>query len=124
MSFDAWVVGLGLSRVLIELGLMASPWAYWRDGGDDLIDVYLCTCFSHGGSWREGRGRQRGLNFGDEAARLDPGNQSYRAESPPRGYDRISRLFTGWCCPPFRLRASNAAAAGDTHRRWQILCCR
>jgi uncharacterized protein len=28
MSFDAWVVGFGLSRVLIELGLVASPWAY------------------------------------------------------------------------------------------------
>ena len=28
MSFDAWVVGFGLSRVLIELRLMESPWAY------------------------------------------------------------------------------------------------
>jgi len=28
MSFDAWVVGFGLSRVLIDLNLMASPWAY------------------------------------------------------------------------------------------------
>jgi uncharacterized protein len=28
MSFDAWVVGFGLSRVLIELNLMESPWAY------------------------------------------------------------------------------------------------
>jgi len=28
MSFDAWVVGFGLSRVLMELNLMASPWAY------------------------------------------------------------------------------------------------
>jgi len=28
MSFDAWVVGFGLSRVLIELNLMTSPWAY------------------------------------------------------------------------------------------------
>src|SRR5581483_3771379 len=28
MSFDAWVVGFGLSRVLIELGLVASPQAY------------------------------------------------------------------------------------------------
>src|SRR5262249_23500300 len=28
MSFDAWVVGFGLSRVLIELNMMASPWAY------------------------------------------------------------------------------------------------
>src|SRR5258708_14331654 len=28
MSFDAWVVGFGFSRVLIELNLMESPWAY------------------------------------------------------------------------------------------------
>jgi uncharacterized protein len=28
MSFDAWVVGFGLSRVLIELNLFAGPWAY------------------------------------------------------------------------------------------------
>src|SRR5438445_3689450 len=28
MSFDAWVVGFGLSRVLIDLKLMESPWAY------------------------------------------------------------------------------------------------
>ena len=28
MSFDAWVVGFGLSRTLIELGVLASPQAY------------------------------------------------------------------------------------------------
>jgi uncharacterized membrane protein YfcA len=28
MSFDAWVVGFGLSRVLLDLKLMESPWAY------------------------------------------------------------------------------------------------
>src|SRR6201981_3550448 len=28
MSFDAWVVGFGFSRVLIDLKLMQSPWAY------------------------------------------------------------------------------------------------
>jgi hypothetical protein len=28
MSFDAWVVGFGLSRVLIELKLLGAPWAY------------------------------------------------------------------------------------------------
>ncbi len=28
MSFDAWVVGFGLSRTLIEIGLMESPSAY------------------------------------------------------------------------------------------------
>ncbi|MBI1824103.1 MAG: sulfite exporter TauE/SafE family protein [Nitrospirae bacterium] len=28
MSFDAWFVGFGLSRVLIQLNLLQSPWAY------------------------------------------------------------------------------------------------
>lgn len=28
MSFDAWVVGFGFSRVLIEVALVESPWAY------------------------------------------------------------------------------------------------
>lgn len=28
MSFDAWVIGFGLSRVVIELELMTSPAAY------------------------------------------------------------------------------------------------
>src|SRR5438552_4744289 len=28
MSFDAWVVGFGLSRVVIDLKMMESPWAY------------------------------------------------------------------------------------------------
>ncbi|MDI3562419.1 sulfite exporter TauE/SafE family protein [Bradyrhizobium sp. Arg816] len=28
MSFDAWVVGFGFSRVLIEVNLLGSPWAY------------------------------------------------------------------------------------------------
>jgi len=45
MSFDAWVVGFGLSRVLIELGLMASPWAYSVMAVTILIDVYLLVVF-------------------------------------------------------------------------------
>jgi uncharacterized membrane protein YfcA len=45
MSFDAWVVGFGLSRVLIELGLMASPWAYSVMAVTILIDVYLLYVF-------------------------------------------------------------------------------
>ncbi len=28
MSFDAWIVGFGLSRVLIDVRLLDSPWAY------------------------------------------------------------------------------------------------
>ncbi|KRQ00104.1 sulfite exporter TauE/SafE family protein [Bradyrhizobium manausense] len=45
MSFDAWVVGFGLSRVLIELNLAASPWAYSVMAGTILIDVYLLYVF-------------------------------------------------------------------------------
>ncbi len=45
MSFDAWVVGFGLSRVLIELELMASPWAYGVMAVTILIDVYLLVVF-------------------------------------------------------------------------------
>jgi uncharacterized protein len=45
MSFDAWVVGFGLSRVLIELNLMASPWAYSVMAATILIDVYLLYVF-------------------------------------------------------------------------------
>jgi uncharacterized membrane protein YfcA len=45
MSFDAWVVGFGLSRVLIELGLVASPWAYSVMAVTILIDAYLLYVF-------------------------------------------------------------------------------
>jgi uncharacterized membrane protein YfcA len=45
MSFDAWVVGFGLSRVLIELDLIASPWAYGVLAGTILIDAYLLYIF-------------------------------------------------------------------------------
>jgi len=45
MSFDAWVVGFGLSRVLIDLKLMESPWAYGAMGITILIDSYLLYIF-------------------------------------------------------------------------------
>jgi hypothetical protein len=45
MSFDAWVVGFGLSRVLIELDLMASPWAYSVMLVTILIDAYMLYVF-------------------------------------------------------------------------------
>jgi uncharacterized protein len=45
MSFDAWVVGFGLSRVLIELNLMKSPWAYCVMAVTILIDLYLLYIF-------------------------------------------------------------------------------
>ncbi len=45
MSFDAWVVGFGLSRVLIELGLLISPWAYGVMAATILVDLYLLYFF-------------------------------------------------------------------------------
>jgi uncharacterized protein len=48
MSFDAWVVGFGLSRVLIELGLVESPWAYGVMAATILIDGCLLYVFFSG----------------------------------------------------------------------------
>jgi hypothetical protein len=45
MSFDAWVVGFGLSRVLIELELVASPWAYAVMAATILVDSCLLYVF-------------------------------------------------------------------------------
>jgi hypothetical protein len=45
MSFDAWVVGFGFSRALIELNLVESPWAYGVMAITILIDVYLLYIF-------------------------------------------------------------------------------
>jgi uncharacterized membrane protein YfcA len=45
MSFDAWVVGFGLSRVLTELNLIASPWAYGVMVATILIDCCLLYRF-------------------------------------------------------------------------------
>src|SRR5439155_855359 len=45
MSFDAWVVGFGLSRVLIDLKLMESPWAYSVMVLAIVIDSYLLYVF-------------------------------------------------------------------------------
>jgi len=45
MSFDAWVVGFGFSRALIELNLVESPWAYSVMAITILIDVYLLYIF-------------------------------------------------------------------------------
>ena len=45
MSFDAWVGGFGLSRVLIELKLLGGPWAYSVMAITILIDSYLLYVF-------------------------------------------------------------------------------
>jgi uncharacterized membrane protein YfcA len=45
MSFDAWVVAFGLSRVLIELHMLASPWAYAVFAATIVIDAFLLYRF-------------------------------------------------------------------------------
>lgn len=45
MSFDAWVVGFGLSRVLIELKFIESPWAYLAMAATMVVDCYLLYLF-------------------------------------------------------------------------------
>src|SRR5882757_10250356 len=45
MSFDAWVVGFGFSRVSIDLNLMESPWAYGVLVITLLIDACLLYVF-------------------------------------------------------------------------------
>jgi len=45
MSFDAWVVGFGLSRVLIELKLADAPYAYAVMAAAALIDAWLLYVF-------------------------------------------------------------------------------
>jgi uncharacterized membrane protein YfcA len=45
MSFDAWVVGFGLSRVFIDLNLIDVPWAYSVMVVTILIDAYLLYLF-------------------------------------------------------------------------------
>src|SRR5215469_10324840 len=45
MSFDAWVVGFGLSRTLIELNLMQTPWAYSVMVATIMVDLCLLYRF-------------------------------------------------------------------------------
>jgi uncharacterized membrane protein YfcA len=45
MSFDAWVVGFGLSRVLMELSLVPGPEAYGFMAATILIDLWLLYVF-------------------------------------------------------------------------------
>ena len=49
MSFDAWVVGFGLSRLLNELGLVAGPAAYTVLVVTALIDTWLLYRFFSAG---------------------------------------------------------------------------
>ena len=64
MSFDAWVVGFGLSRVLIDLKLMESPWAYSVMVLAIVIDSYLLYVFFTKG--RPAARRSEGVNSDGE----------------------------------------------------------
>ena len=48
MSFDAWIVGFGLSKVLVDLGLAVSPWGYLVLATVVMIDMALLTAFFNG----------------------------------------------------------------------------
>ena len=85
MSFDAWVVGFGFSRVLIELNLVQSPWAYAVLVLTFLIDGYLLYIFF----------TRRAASRRSEKALLKPGADNRIASDmtePP--YDPLARLNT------------------------------
>jgi uncharacterized membrane protein YfcA len=63
MSFDAWVVGFGLSRTLIEMGIMASPMAYSVLATTLAIDAVLLSRYFG----LVGGGRQPGIAQPSEA---------------------------------------------------------
>jgi hypothetical protein len=48
MSFDAWIVGFGLSKVLVSVGLVVSPGAYLVLAVVVGIDAMLLTSFFNG----------------------------------------------------------------------------
>src|SRR4051794_34703132 len=94
MSFDAWVVGFGLSRVLIDLSLMGSPWAYSIMVATILIDVYLLYAFFNAQ-------RTAGRSEEERAAQArevppNPNDSQPPKEAPPRDpFGRLSTLL-GW----------------------------
>ncbi len=84
MSFDAWVVGFGLSRVLIALGLLASPAGHGVWLGVVVIDAYLLyVYFGHGRRTKED-------GAAVEAARLD-GGVRWQSAPPDARADRFSQ---------------------------------
>ncbi len=48
MSFDAWIVGFGLSKVLVTLGLAVSPWAHLVWATVVILDTALLAAFFSG----------------------------------------------------------------------------
>jgi uncharacterized protein len=66
MSFDAWVVGFGLSRVLIELALVPSPHAYGFMAATILIDLCLLYIFFRNRAAGRGRDGAIRADLGDD----------------------------------------------------------
>lgn len=59
MSFDAWVVGFGLSRVLMELNSLPAPAGYIALAVAGSIDLWLLFRFFQGLSEREEQAAER-----------------------------------------------------------------
>ena len=89
MSFDAWVVGFGFSRVLIELNLVQSPWAYVVLVLTFLIDGYLLYMFFT----RRAASRRSQRTLRAPGAPSGPDNRiASEITEPP--YDPLARLNT------------------------------
>jgi hypothetical protein len=84
MSFDAWVVGFGLSRVLIELKVTKPPWAYAVLAAAALTDAYLLYVFFK--RWKRAE-LHEGLTGAGEEPRLT------RAGSDRRRADRVVQVI-------------------------------
>jgi uncharacterized protein len=62
MSFDAWIVGFGLARSIIDLKLMANTWAYSVWGAIILFDLILLYQYFAGGAIRDRHERRVGYS--------------------------------------------------------------
>src|ERR1700720_4000984 len=93
MSFDAWVVGFGLSRALIELDLIESPWAYTVMAITILIDAYLLYVFFTVRKTASNglRTLWAPLTLGDRSGPNDR-IPSYMTELPHDPFGRLERL--------------------------------
>src|SRR4029077_18640214 len=91
MSFDAWVVGFGFSRVLIELNLMESPWAYVVLALTILIDAYLLYIFFT----RRASSRRSQTTLLTPSAPSRPGSRiaSYMTEPPHDPFAALNTLL-------------------------------
>jgi uncharacterized membrane protein YfcA len=86
MSFDAWIVGFGLSRVLIELNFVESPWAYSVMVVTILIDIYLLYIFFM---------VKKAASKQPVQAPLMPRNRSRAHDCAPSGTEGASDPFSG-----------------------------